>query len=128
MTPLRSSNLPAIQTSSIFRFKQRALVHFAVDADQVFMTTKLEGDKTFFLPFNKGYQNGAGNPPNSQGHKTAYLWEEVLVSDSWLDILARFVHLQKDEKAKKEYLIFPRYHQLQVVRQLEADARANGAG
>ena len=112
----------------IFRFKQRALVHFAVDADRVFMTTKLVGDKTFFLPFNKGYQNGGGNPPNPDGHKTAYLWEEVWQRDSWLDILARFVHLERDEKAKKEHLIFPRYHQLQVVRQLEADARVHGPG
>jgi type I restriction enzyme, R subunit len=112
----------------IFRFKQRALVHFAVDADLVFMATKLESDKTFFLPFNKGYQNGAGNPPNPNGHKTAYLWEEVWQRDSWLDILSRFLHLDRDEKEKRETLIFPRYHQLQVVRTLEADARAAGPG
>jgi type I restriction enzyme R subunit len=112
----------------IFRFRQRALVHFAVDPDMVFMTTRLEGDKTFFLPFNKGHENGAGNPPNPNGHKTAYLWEEVWQRDSWLDILARFQHLEKDEKAKSEHMIFPRYHQLQVVRRLEADARVNGPG
>lgn len=112
----------------IFRFKQRALVHFAVDADLVFMATKLEGEKTFFLPFNKGFQNGAGNPPNPDGHKTAYLWEEVWQRDSLMDILARFLHLDIDEKEKKETLIFPRYHQLQVVRTLEADARAAGSG
>ena len=112
----------------MFRFRQRALVHFAVDADRVFMTTKLEGDKTFFLPFDKGYHNGSGNPPNPNGHKTAYLWEEVWQRDSWLDILARFVHLQRDEKEKKETLIFPRYHQLQVVRQLETDAGTSGPG
>jgi type I restriction enzyme R subunit len=112
----------------IFHFKQRALVHFAVDPDLVFMATKLEGEKTFFLPFNKGFQHGAGNPPNPNGHKTAYLWEEVWQRDSWLDILARFLHLDRDEKEKKETLIFPRYHQLQVVRMLEADARAAGPG
>jgi len=112
----------------IFRFKERALVHFAVDADVVAMTTKLEGEKTFFLPFNRGYQNGAGNPPNPNGHKTAYLWEEVWQRDSWLDILARFLHLERDEKEKKETMIFPRYHQLQVVRLLEADARTQGPG
>lgn len=112
----------------IFRFKERALVHFAVDADVVAMTTKLEGEKTFFLPFNRGYQNGAGNPPNPDGHKTAYLWEEVWQRDSWLDILARFLHLERDEKEKKETLTFPRYHQLQVVRLLEADAGAYGPG
>ena len=112
----------------IFRFKQRTLVHFAVDADLVFMTTKLEGEKTFFLPFNKGYQNGAGNPPNPNGHKTAYLWEEIWPRDSWMDILARFLHLDRNEKEKVETLIFPRYHQLQVVRSLEDDARRNGPG
>jgi type I restriction enzyme R subunit len=112
----------------IFRFKERALVHFAVDADVVAMTTKLEGEKTFFLPFNRGYQNGAGNPPNPNGHKTAYLWEEVWQRNSWLDILARFLHLEGDEKEKKETMIFPRYHQLQVVRLLETDARTHGAG
>lgn len=112
----------------IFRFKQRALVHFAVDADVVFMATKLEGEKTFFLPFNKGFQNGKGNPPNPDGHKTAYLWEEVWSRDSWMDILARFLHLDRNEKEKTETLIFPRYHQLQVVRNLEDDARRNGPG
>ena len=112
----------------IFRFKQRTLVHFAVDVDVVFMTTKLEGEKTSFLPFNKGYQNGAGNPPNPNGHKTAYLWEEIWPRDSWMDILARFLHLDRNEKEKVETLIFPRYHQLQVVRSLEDDARRNGPG
>ncbi len=115
-------------TEPIFRFKERTLVHFAVDADVVAMTTKLEGEKTFFLPFNRGYQNGAGNPPNPNGHKTVYLWEEVWQRDSWLDILARFLHIEAKQKEKKETMIFPRYHQLQVVRLLEADARVNGAG
>ena len=109
----------------LFEFKRRSLVHFAVDTEQVFMTTRLAGSATYFLPFNKGYEGGSGNPPVSKGrnYRTAYLWEEVLQRDSLLDILARFIHLQVDEimtdegrKVKKETMIFPRYHQLQAVR------------
>jgi len=110
----------------LFKFKQRALVHFAVDTDEVYMTTKLEGKKTHYLPFNKGYRNGAGNPPNPQGYKTAYLWEEVWAKDSWMDIIGRFLHIQVEDK--KEKLIFPRYHQLDAVRRLTRDARDNGSG
>jgi type I restriction enzyme R subunit len=124
----------------IFAFKKRALVHFAVDSDLVFMTSHLAGAKTFFLPFNLGNNHGAGNPPaNDGGYKTAYLWREVLQRDSLLDILGRFVHLQESEKktlAKngtiktelKQSLIFPRYHQLDVVRQLVSDTQGKGAG
>lgn len=123
----------------IFAFKKRALVHFAVDPDSVFMTTQLAGSKTFFLPFNLGHNNGAGNPPaNDGGYKTAYLWREVLQRDSLLDILGRFVHLQESEKKivtasgikteHKQSLIFPRYHQLDVVRQLVSDTQHKGAG
>ena len=123
----------------IFKFKERALVHFAVDPDQIFMTTKLAGKETFFLPFNKGCENGAGNPPSDEGkYRTSYLWEEVLTRDSLLDILARFLHLQVEEKQivtakgikrkKKETMIFPRYHQLDAVRSLVGDAKAKGAG
>ncbi len=113
----------------LFQFKKRALVHFAVDADEVHMTTRLQGSKTRYLPFNKGYDKGKGNPPAS-GHKTAYLWEEVLVKDSWMDILGRFIHLEvKDIKGvKKETMIFPRYHQLDSVRKLSADALKSGSG
>jgi type I restriction enzyme R subunit len=111
----------------LFQFKKRALVHFAVDPDLVYMTTRLEGKKTYFLPFNKGYNRGAGNPPNANGHKTAYLWEEIWAKDSWLDIIGSFMHLQKEED-KSEKLIFPRYHQLDVVRRLAADAREAGPG
>ena len=83
----------------LFRFKERALVHFAVDPDLVFMTTKLEGKDTQWLPFNRGYRNGAGNPPGEDGnYRTAYLWEEVLTRDSLLDILARYVHLEVEER------------------------------
>lgn len=113
----------------LLRFKQRTLVHFAVDPDEIFMTTRLEGKDTSFLPFNQGGQEGsAGNPPNPEGHRTAYLWEEVLERDSLLDILARFMLLERSEDQKKERLIFPRYHQLRVVRRLVNSARRHGVG
>jgi len=118
----------------LFAFKTRALVHFAVDPNEVAMTTKLDGKETHFLPFNRGNAGGAGNPDNPDGFKTAYLWEEVLTRASLLDILGRFVHLQVKEKKvggktyQREDLIFPRYHQLDAVRRIEADARAKGAG
>lgn len=122
----------------LFAFKQRALVHFAVDPDVVWMTTRLRGKETFFLPFNKGNGTGAGNPENPAGHRTSYLWEHVWQRESLLDIISRFLHLQVEEKrftsgtagrkVRKETMIFPRYHQLDVVRRMEADARALGAG
>lgn len=121
----------------LFDFKKRTLVHFAVDTEAVFMTTRLAGGATYFLPFNKGLDNGAGNPADPQGrsYRTAYLWEEVLQRDSLLDLLARFIHLQVEEvrteegrKVKKETMIFPRYHQLQAVRKLENAARSEGPG
>jgi type I restriction enzyme R subunit len=101
----------------IFEFKRRTLVHFAADTESVLMTTRLAGAATHFLPFNKGCDGGAGNPPDSAGrtYRTAYLWEEVLQRDSVLDLLARFIHLQVDEKrddqgrkVKTESMIFPR--------------------
>lgn len=109
-------------------FQRRALVHFAVDPDEVWMTTELRKDETLFLPFNRGHQKGAGNPPHPSGHKTAYLWEQVWQRDHWLDILARFIHRKVDEKTKRESLVFPRYHQWEAVRLLEADARRHGPG
>jgi len=118
----------------IFQFKHRALVHFAVDTDEVYMTTRLSGSKTCFLPFNKGCGGGGGNPDNPGGYKTAYLWEEALDRHSFLDILARFIHLQIEEKklgnkkVKKQTMIFPRYHQLDCVRAMVADARERGVG
>ena len=121
---------------ALLEFKRRALVHFAVSNDEVYMTTKLAGAKTFFLPFNKGRTDGsAGNPPNPNGYATSYLWEEVLQRDSILNIIARYIHLEvktkEDHQAKKsksETLIFPRYHQLDVVRKLLADTKSKGAG
>ena len=119
---------------TIFQFKKRALVHFAVDTDEVYMTTQLKGNKTYFLPFNLGNNNGAGNPENPKGYKTSYLWEKVLQKDSLLDIVARFIHLEKKEKKLnnkkviKETMIFPRYHQLDCVRKLIADAKEKETG
>jgi len=124
---------------AIFEFKKRTLVHFAVDPDEVAMATRLSGDKTHFLPFNLGDQGHAGNPPAADGgYRTAYLWREVWQRDSLLDILGRFMHLQVEEKRiltdegirkiSKETLIFPRYHQLDSVRQLVAHAREHGPG
>lgn len=128
----------------LFEFKKRALVHFAVDQDLVFMATRLSGHKTFFLPFNLGSNPGgkhcgAGNPLAADGgYKTAYLWREVFARDSWLDILGRFMHLQVEDKRvltdkgikkiTKETMIFPRYHQMDAVRKLVAHSRSNGSG
>ena len=121
----------------IFAFKRRTLVHFAIDTETVFMTTRLAGTATHFLPFNRGCNGGAGNSPDPAGktYRTGYLWEEVLQRDSLLDLLARFVHLQEEEKrddqgrkVKKETMIFPRYHQLQAVRALVDAARQEGVG
>lgn len=120
----------------LFQFKKRALVHFTVDPDEVYFTTRLESSGTKFFPFNKGYENGAGNPPakDYETYRSAYFWEEILAIDSWTEIIARYVHLQKEEyivdgkKFFKEALLFPRYHQLDVVRKLIADARINESG
>jgi len=118
----------------IFQFNRRALVHFAVDTDQAYMSTRLAGTKTRFIPFNKGRDNGAGNPDNPGNYRTAYLWEEILTRDSFLDILARFIHIEVKEKklgnrkVKKETIIFPRYHQLDCVRKLVGDTKSTGAG
>lgn len=120
----------------ILEFKRGALVHFAVDPDVAFMTTRLEGAKTAFLPFNRGRGGGAGNDDDpARGYRTAYLWHDVWERDSWLDILARFVHLDvkertdaKGRKVREESLIFPRFHQWDAVTKLEADVLLNGAG
>jgi type I restriction enzyme R subunit len=118
----------------LFSFKKRALVHFALDDEAVFMTTKVEGSKTYWLPFNKGNNHGAGNPINPNGYKTEYFWKEILAKNSLMEIVGKFIHLQKEEIIAngrlyiKEKMIFPRYHQLDAVRQLTHDARENGAG
>lgn len=119
----------------LFQFKKRAVVHFAVDSDEVYFATKLDGEKTRFFPFNKGYNLGAGNPPNENGsYKTSYFWGEVLARDSFLEIVGRFLHLEVEEfridgvKHTRESMIFPRYHQLDAVRKLAGDARERGSG
>ncbi|MGO4818221.1 type I restriction endonuclease subunit R [Flavobacterium sp. W22_SRS_FP1] len=118
----------------IFQFKKRTLVHFAVDTDECFMTTKLDGKRTRYLPFNIGSNNGAGNPLNKEGYRTSYLWEYVWTKESFMDIIGKFLHLSVEEfemngvKKKKETIIFPRFHQMQVVRKTTTDAKINGAG
>ena len=112
-----------------FQFNRRILAYYCVDHTEVWMATKLTKGDTYFLPFNQGSNGagrdgGAGNPPNPDGYPTAYLWENVLQKDSLLDIVQKFIHY--DKKTKR--LIFPRFHQLDVVRKLIADVRENGAG
>ncbi len=109
-----------------------ALVHFAVSNSEVHMTTKLDGAATSFLPFNQGDHGAAGNPVNPKGeHRTAYLWEQVWARESWLEILGRYLIAQRDAKKQIERIIFPRFHQLDVTRKLQAavlaDAEAAGA-
>lgn len=127
-----------------FQFNKRILGYFCVDQLEVWMTTKIDGKDTFFLPFNQGSggagnNGGKGNPVNPNGYPTAYLWEKVFQKDSMMDIVQKFIHLQvKEEKKllangseqviKKKTLIFPRYHQLDVVRKLIADVREYGTG
>jgi len=115
----------------LFRFG-RCVVHFAVDDQEVRMCTHLRGADSWFLPFNKGWNDGAGNPPNPRGLKTAYLWEEVLTRESLTDILENYAQIteKKDQKTgkKRREQIFPRYHQLDVVRKLLTVARQQGAG
>jgi type I restriction enzyme R subunit len=110
----------------------RCLAHFAVGSEEVHMTTHLEGEDTTFLPFNRGYDDGAGNPPNAHGYRTNYLWEQVWARDSVLNLIQHFIAtIETFEDGKptgEEKLIFPRYHQMRSVRRLVADARKNGAG
>ena len=110
----------------------RCVAHFAVDDHEVRFCTHLKGKASWFLPFNLGWDDGAGNPPNPDGLKTDYLWKRVLTRDSLTNILENYAQIveSKDEKTgrKKKTQIWPRYHQLDVVRKLLADAGAEGAG
>lgn len=110
----------------------RCLVHFAVDPDEAWMCAQLAGNDSNFLPFNKGFNFGKGNPVNPKGHKTAYLWEDILRRRSLTNIIEQFAKftVEKDKKTGKERkaLFFPRYHQLDVVRGILADARQHGVG
>jgi len=116
----------------LFRFKTGALVHFAIDPHEIHMTTRLNGDKTEFLPFNKGKDEGKGNPENPNGYETSYLWEDILQKDTILEIIGNFVDLQiidqKPPIPHKEILIFPRYHQLDAVVKLISATKKNGTG
>jgi type I restriction enzyme R subunit len=122
----KPKGLPA---EPLLSFPSGALVHFAVSNDEVHMTTKLEGPATHFLPFNKGNDGAAGNPPNPEGgHRTAYLWEEVWGRESWLEILGRYLAAERDSKKQIQRMIFPRYHQLDATRKLLASVYGSGAG
>ena len=128
----------------LFEFKKRALVHFAADPDEVWMTTRLAKDKTYFLPFNRGshpgqIQCGAGNPQHPSGYRSGYFWQETLQRESFLDILGHFMFIEKSEQkvddgrgGKRlvitEKMVFPRYHQLDAVRTLIDAVRAESAG
>ncbi len=119
-------------SAPLLSFKTGALVHFAVDTDEVYMTTHLRKQKTFFLPFNRGSSPqsvdcGKGNPPHPSGHRTAYLWEELLQPESLLEIVGSFIFIENAGK-KDERIIFPRYHQLDAVRKLLAQVRGDQAG
>ena len=126
-----------------FRLDHRFLVYFAVDLNEAWMTTQLKDDATYFMPFNMGSNGagvtgGAGNPKNENGYDTYYLWEEVLQKDSLLDILHRFIsHVKEKEEVTKngitkmvtkDKVIFPRYHQYDVVKKVVADVREKGPG
>ena len=128
----------------LFGFKSRALVHFAADPDEVHMATRLRGEDTVFLPFNRGshpgeVQCGAGNPQHLSGYRTGYFWEDVLQRDSFLDILGHFMFVEKKEeklddgkgsqrRITKEAVVFPRYHQLDAVRKVVTAAHSEGPG
>ena len=114
---------------TLFQFG-RCLVHMAVDTDEVYMTTKLAGKATYFLPFNKGHNYGAGNPPNPNGHKSAYLWQEVFSKESVANIIQHFIRLDGSSKTplNKRTMFFPRYQQLDVVRKIIDHAVNHGVG
>jgi type I restriction enzyme R subunit len=132
------------QRAPLFQFKKGAIVHFAVDPNEVYMTTHLQGERTFFLPFNRGshpgeIQCGKGNPPHPSGHRTGYFWDEILTRESFIDIVGSFVFLETSEetiddgkggrkKVTRETMIFPRYHQLDSVRKLVHTSRKQGTG
>lgn len=133
MKQLKNDREPREQ---LFKFNERVAVYFAVDPGEVFMTTQLAKGKTYFLPFNKGNNGGKGNPLVYDNYRTHYLWDEILTPDSLLDILYRFIFIKKDNIkdsngetiGERQMLIFPRFHQLDVVRKLEADVNVKQVG
>lgn len=119
----------------LFKFKERAIVNFAIDTDEAYMTTRIDGESTRFLPFNKGTNDGAGNPIVDEKLRTHYIWEEILTKDSLLEIVHKFIYLEKREELLdngeikvKETLIFPRYHQLDCVRKVLECVKIEGSG
>ena len=112
----------------LLSFPNGALVHFAVSNSEVHMVTRLAGAATVFLPFNQGDDSGRGNPVNPDGHSTAYLWEQVWARDSWIEILGRYLIAKRDAKKQTTQIIFPRFHQLDVTRKLQAAVLAEGPG
>ena len=138
MTQYRNDRPPKDEKTGksepLLMFKRGALVHFATSTDEIHMTTELAGKNTSFLPFNLGNDEGKGNPPNPSGFKTAYFYEQVLQRDTWLNIVDRFIRVQQyevDDSGKKkmrERIVFPRYHQWDVVTQLVESAKSDGTG
>ena len=124
----RPPKTPGHGAEPLLTFESGAIVHFAVSSSEVFMTTKLAGKDTFFLPFNKGCEGGKGNPLNPNGYKTAYLWEEVWERESWLQLIGKYIIPEKDKKGNTKKLIFPRYHQLNATRRLVAKVLEEGPG
>jgi type I restriction enzyme R subunit len=130
--PVHSNN----RKEPLLTFKRGAVVHFAMSDSEIAMTTNLEGEKTFFLPFNKGNNGHAGNAPREDGeYPVAYFWEETCKKDAWLRIFHSFVYVETKDKVdklgipyKSETLIFPRYHQFEAVNSMIADAKYNGPG
>lgn len=132
------------EKAPLFAFKRRALVHFAIDTEEIYMTTNLSGEKSYFLPFNRGsdpsnIKCGAGNPQHASGYRTGYFWEDVLSRDSFIEIFSSFMFLETKEekiddghgskkKVTKETMIFPRYHQLDAVKELVATAKTEKVG
>ncbi|MUM02608.1 type I restriction endonuclease subunit R [Mycolicibacterium sp. CBMA 334] len=141
ITQYRTSRLPKHpatgQVQPLFVSGARALVHFAVSNDEVWMTTRLAGEKTHFLPFNRGTETGgAGNPLNPHGSKSSYLWERVLQRDAWLNILGRLMYIKHEsttdpisgKTSKSSTLRFPRFHQWEAVTEVTAAVTAEGVG
>ena len=119
----------------LLAFRKRAIVHLAVSTEEVFMTTELQGKDTVFLPFNMGNDGGKGNPPNPQGYPVSYLWERILQKDTFLEIIGKYVHLEKKDpdsriltENRKEKLIFPRFHQWDCVTKLISATKEEGSG
>ena len=125
----RNPKAKGLAVEPLLSFPAGALVHFAVSNSEVAMVTRLDGPATVFLPFNLGNEGAAGNPVNpAGGHRTAYLWEQVWARDSWLEILGRYLIAQRDKKKQIARIIFPRFHQLDVTRKLQAAVMAEGPG